>query len=307
MNHHRVVRILPVAFLLLPVIALLSTQPRAFDRYQDGCNSGACHGVFTDALSTKGSVFPADNKHEMHRASSAMNTDCDLCHTSGDNRNPFIGSSNGTSSNPGLGCTGCHTGPGLRKHHENNGVTDCEGCHGAQAGGVESAVPTYYGTSDTNADNPCNPVAAANVNENWTIGDFEGLDNDGDNLYDGADSADCAGAATPGEAAQLIVDAHDATLGTLTLSYTSACGATDNSVEYGDLAQVATLSWSGRQCGLGNSGSTVWSYPVTPNDLFFLIVANDAIAEGSYGLATAGERAPDPAGCFAQDLSDRCD
>jgi len=47
--------------------------------------------------------------------------------------------------------------------------------------------PPYYGTSDTLADNACNDVMASNINENWTVGDFVGLDNDGDNLYDLAD------------------------------------------------------------------------------------------------------------------------
>ena len=36
-------------------------------------------------------------------------------------------------------------------------------------------------------DNPCNDALVSNTNENWTIGDFVGLDNDGDNLYDLAD------------------------------------------------------------------------------------------------------------------------
>jgi hypothetical protein len=55
----------------------------------------------------------------------------------------------------------------------------------------ENTKPPYYGTVDTRADNPCNLVAESNINENWTIGDFVGLDNDGDGVYDGADS-DCA-------------------------------------------------------------------------------------------------------------------
>jgi hypothetical protein len=52
-------------------------------------------------------------------------------------------------------------------------------------------APPYYGTADTLADEPCNPVMASNLNENWSVGDFVGLDNDGDNDYDGADE-DCA-------------------------------------------------------------------------------------------------------------------
>jgi PKD repeat protein len=55
----------------------------------------------------------------------------------------------------------------------------------------EEVFPPYYGTPDTNADEPCNPTAQANINENWTIDTlFEGVDNDGDGVYDTADP-DC--------------------------------------------------------------------------------------------------------------------
>ena len=152
-----------------------------------------CHGGFKDGLSTKGSVFPEDDKHEMHKGGSYMNTECNLCHTSGDGKDPFIGSSNGTDNNAGLGCNGCHNAFGLRAHHAVNDVEDsngdtCADCHpgdGPPPG--EEEIPPYYGTVDTNANNPTNDVLASNINENWTIGDFIGTDNDGDNLYDLAD------------------------------------------------------------------------------------------------------------------------
>jgi cysteine-rich repeat protein len=115
-----------------------------------------------------------------------------LCHSTGDGRDPYIGSSDGTGNNPGLGCTGCHAELGLRAHHAVNGITQCAGCHpNDPAPAPENTMPVYYGTADTNADMPCNPDPQANINENWTIGDFEGTDNDGDNLYDGEDP-DCA-------------------------------------------------------------------------------------------------------------------
>ena len=47
--------------------------------------------------------------------------------------------------------------------------------------------PPYYGTAYTKARNPGNTVLAANTNENWSVGDFLGTDNDGNNLYDLAD------------------------------------------------------------------------------------------------------------------------
>lgn len=169
---------------------LIVCAPRAwgYDRYNSGCQN--CHGAFTDATSTKGSIFPLNDKHEMHRHNSYMKTSCALCHTTGDNRDPFIGSSDGIpGSVAGLGCAGCHNGVGLRAHHAANGVADCGECHD-DTGLIpppESMNPPYYGTAFTRARNACNPVPAANTNENWTVGDFVGLDNDGNNVYDDAD------------------------------------------------------------------------------------------------------------------------
>jgi hypothetical protein len=81
-------------------------------------------------------------------------------------------------------------GAGLRKHHNINGVTECYDCHDSSETSVpENVSPPYYGTVDTRVQNPGNTVLAANTNENWSVGDFLGLDNDGNNLYDAADFA----------------------------------------------------------------------------------------------------------------------
>ncbi len=78
----------------------------------------------------------------------------------------------------------------MRLHHENNGITICLDCHMPnETAPPESTKPPYYGTPDTRANNPCNPIRAANTNENWSGSDFIGLDNDGNNLYDTADPA----------------------------------------------------------------------------------------------------------------------
>src|SRR5512146_2893959 len=166
-------------------VSFFASDAYAYQRYNSGCQS--CHGAFTDSTSPRGTVFPSSSKHEMHRASTAMATNCSLCHTSGDNRDPYLGSSDGTASNTGLGCTGCHNAAGLRAHHAANGVTVCAGCHGTGTASAENVKPPYYGTIDTKANNSCNAVAQSNINENWSIGDFKGLDNDGDNLYDASD------------------------------------------------------------------------------------------------------------------------
>ncbi len=167
------------------------THGLAFQRYRDPAtgngNCSECHGAFKGSTSPKGTVFPSGDKHEMHRASTSMNTACDLCHLSGDNHNPYMKVSNGTTNNVGLGCIGCHLAAGLRAHHEANGISCIGDCHTAETPVPESIKPPYYGTADTRANNPCNPVAVANTNENWSVGDFIGLDNDGNNLYDTAD------------------------------------------------------------------------------------------------------------------------
>jgi hypothetical protein len=171
----------------------------AYPRYTDGCET--CHGNFDDGTSPKGTVFPSGSKHEMHRGNQNMNADCGLCHIQqGDS--PLMGESAGTNDNPGVGCTGCHgrdyggavgnSGVGLRLHHFLHDVTECVGCHGFGPDPLgEDILPTYYGTVDTNADDPCNQGPA--FLENWSVGDTEGLDNDGDDLYDQNDP-DCAGA-----------------------------------------------------------------------------------------------------------------
>jgi hypothetical protein len=78
---------------------------QAYPRYTDGCNG--CHGDFDGPVSPKGTIFPSDSKHEMHRGNTNMNTDCLLCHFQpGDS--PFTFQSEGTADTPGLGCIGCH-------------------------------------------------------------------------------------------------------------------------------------------------------------------------------------------------------
>lgn len=202
-------------------IFLLAGPSEAYERYKnvardDGSNCSQCHGDFPSGTSPQGSTFPGNSKHTMHRGAQDMNTECNLCHTSGDENNPFIGSSDGTANNPGLGCMGCHGrledaggdaggfaaspgyGAGLRQHHANNSVGICAICHSDTSSASFTPVgehfrPTYYGTADTNADWACNTTAASATNENWTEESpaaYVGLDNDGDNLYDGADP-DC--------------------------------------------------------------------------------------------------------------------
>jgi hypothetical protein len=179
----------------LAVIGINTGQ--AYNTYSEGCQATGCHGNFrTSSPSPKGTVFPSSSNHTMHNGSSSMNTDCDLCH-SGTSRTPvYIGSSDGIpGAVTGLGCSGCHVGAGLRKHHATRGVTGCYSggvnCHGTGASDnppKENVIsPPYYGTAYTSVEHPANTAQVANTNENWSVGDFWGLDNDGNGLADQAD------------------------------------------------------------------------------------------------------------------------
>ncbi len=157
--------------------------------YEDYADCKGCHGNFRGPTSTKGTIFPNNNNHDMHRNSGYMATACNLCHIGSSRLPVLIGSSTGTVNNPGLGCVGCHVAEGLRAHHTANGVDECLDCHTDAPAPPEDVKPPYYGTPDTKVDNPGNTVLAANTNENWSVGDFLGVDNDGNNLYDLADYA----------------------------------------------------------------------------------------------------------------------
>ncbi len=247
-------------------------------------------------------------------------------------------SSNGASGT-GYGCGGCHgrledagnavtgsaqlsgLGAGLRQHHYQAGQTVCVNCH-ADANPSnytpvgEDVKPPYYDTADSLASNPCNPDATANLNENWSLMDFVGLDNDGDSDYDGAD-ADCITVTgAPGETARdplpmILVTARDAT--TMSMTYGTACGVTDNTIVFGALNNVSTYGYSGETCAILNSGTVTWDFVAagTPDSFFFLIVGNDGVLEGSYGTDSDGaERsvhATNVACPLGQDLVDRCD
>jgi hypothetical protein len=181
-----------------------SGQALAYETYSAGCND--CHGTFQSGTSPKGTIFPSNNKHTMHRSSSYMATACNLCHVSSGYTPVYMASSAGTANNPGIGCLGCHgenygaaigyKGAGMRKHHAAHNVTECAGCHTDDPLPLpEGIAPRYYGTADTHADDACN--SAPNYKENWSVGDTEGQDNDGDDFYDQADP-DCH-AAGPGD------------------------------------------------------------------------------------------------------------
>ena len=118
------------------------------------------------------------------------------------------------------------------------------------------------------------------------------------------------GPGAPGEAsaASLMTASWNGTNGEVDLSYAAACDATDHTIYYGDLADVASHTYSGAACGVGTSGAA--SFDPGPGSVFFVIVGTAASAEGSYGTYGAGlERPEDIAtiGCDVdQDLTGTC-
>ena len=116
----------------------------------------------------------------------------------------------------------------------------------------------------------------------------------------------------PGEAAPPsapMTAAWNGATGTIDIGYDPACDATDHTIYYGDLADVASYTWSGAACGVGTTGSA--SFDPGPGDVFFVIVGVAASAEGSYGADGAGAERPEDVatvGCdLDQDLSGTCE
>jgi len=89
------------------------------------------------------------------------------------------------------------------------------------------------------------------------------------------------------------------------LTYTPACDATDHTIYYGDLASVAGYAYSGQSCFVGTSGTT--SFDPAMDSVFFLVVANDAAREGSYGADSGAVQRPEALGLptcdYTQDLA----
>jgi hypothetical protein len=110
--------------------------------------------------------------------------------------------------------------------------------------------------------------------------------------------ADCT-ATVPGEAgagAPLLVTAFDQTSGMMSISYGVPCAAADHTIEYGELTRInlESYAWSGQECGLGIAGVYDWATGGMPDALFFVVVANNGVEEGSYGQGSTGfERGED--------------
>ena len=171
----------------------------------------ACHGAFLGkpyVSLADGAVWTPD-LHEVHRQT-MLNFDCKTCHTGQTFFPVFIGSSDGGTGLPGIGCLGCHgreedmghdsissgRAAGLNQHHHRSGVTECAKCHtDANPANYkpvgENVLPAYYFTPD--AAHPNKPTDPCSSSERF-VSPVDGLDNDGDLLYELRDP-DCQRAA----------------------------------------------------------------------------------------------------------------
>jgi hypothetical protein len=320
-------------------LLLLASTAQAYEQYsesRDATNCRACHGDFRATTYTElgtGLSWP-DGLHDTHRVTMLSST-CNVCHVN--SKFPVLpGLSIGAGGLPGLGCSGCHGraedgtgsgtegyGAGLRQHHWREGVSICAGCHDdadpANFTPVgEDVLPPYYADPDstiaTRPLDPCNDPTNALAPEEDFAGAARGLDNDGDLDFDTGD-ADCgAVVASVGEAASMALAPLEVTSfagGNMTVSYGAACSATDNALVMGPLSDVSNYHYTAADCSIGNTGTHTFAPGV--GDLFFLVVADNGMVEGSYGIDGAGaERLSDdlqvPPVCpLPQDLPNRCD
>jgi hypothetical protein len=165
-------RAVPVLFFAV-LVAVLGFQVRSADAFTNASSCAACH-----TFGNSGSTF-----HQGHLGL-GLPQSCQSCHVQ-------------TGDDPVTAtCAECHVGPGLRAHHENAtspGPDSCgrntTGCHlGDPTPAPENtAVPGYAGLTQATL-NPCDG------SEERFPSFTTSLDNDGDLLYDSADS-DCQAAA----------------------------------------------------------------------------------------------------------------
>ncbi len=95
------------------------------------------------------------------------------------------------------------------------------------------------------------------------------------------------------------------------ITYANACGATDNTVYYGDLDSLASggLAWTGRSCHVGSSGKA--TFDPGAGNVYFVIVGNNAVGmEGPYGTDSSGNQRPAAGGggacSYTQVLNSTC-
>jgi thiosulfate dehydrogenase len=185
-----------------------------YSRNRDATNCRLCHGDFrADNYLSNTDKEDWGNLHNLHRRvmleEDTPVSKCDPCHMGGGElRFPVFINRSATDYLAPIGCMGCHgryedmgndsasdgLGAGLRQHHTNAGVNACVVCH-ADADpenytpvGEGVLPPNYFTPDDVFANKPTEPCSPFGE-ENYA-GIWEGLDNDGDGVYDVLD-LDC--------------------------------------------------------------------------------------------------------------------
>ena len=199
-----------VAALVCGVLAALAQAYETYSENRDATNCRGCHGDFrgtapytsaNDGVQWKNpSTTNNVNLHDGHRTF-MLSGDCSTCHLS--SRFPtYLKTSSGGNGLAPISCLGCHgraepaaggavTGAGLRQHHYRSGTTVCLDCHADSNPANftttnEHTFPPYYFMPDANHPNkPANPCNIGG--SEGAVAPPNGLDNDGDLAYDGAE------------------------------------------------------------------------------------------------------------------------
>jgi hypothetical protein len=261
-------RTVPV-FLFAVLVAVFGFQVRSADAWNTYSTNGTtgncatCHGDFRSSPYTSladGQSW-GDDLHDVHR-NTMLDGDCDVCHSAGGRFPVILNSSVGGSGLSAISCVGCHgrnedvtpndgafggavsgRGDGLRAHHAAAGVNSCAGCHTADTVPVvENVLPPYYATPGTGHPNmptdPCN----LDGNEDFA-GSAEGLDNDGDNIYDGADP-DCQAAAPQIDVAPASKAYGDVTVGGSSIQEFTISNAGTAALDVSNIALATGTNYS---------------------------------------------------------------
>jgi hypothetical protein len=175
-----------------------ATDTFAYEYYNEGCDSTACHPEFFSG-----------NLHGNHYAiiGDDINSKCTLCHVGSGGNKPVPVSLNPSDAS-GTGCAGCHgrledagnddtypgLGAGLRQFHYDDGTTSCAICHvDANPANYtpvgEHVLPPFYTAESLD---PCN----------------DNLDNDGDGVKDFCDTNMIYGTISGDKKAGVTVDIY---------------------------------------------------------------------------------------------------
>ena len=196
-------------------VVVLASAGRAYDRYsvnRDDTNCRFCHGDFrASSYLSRHDQQPwvvVDGSqtytglHDIHRRF-MVSSDCSTCHMAQSFPVFTRASAGGTGFAP-IGCAGCHGraedeipgtssyAAGLLQKHDRNGVHLCRSCHDdadpANYTPVAEAVPPpyYFAPDPDHPHKPTDPCNAGGTGEN-IAGGPDGLDNDGNGLYDQLD------------------------------------------------------------------------------------------------------------------------